>query len=46
MRWSYITRGPGPNVNAQGRGAYVDKIRVDGAGVGRVDADGWSRASD
>jgi CubicO group peptidase (beta-lactamase class C family) len=46
MRWSYITRGPGPNVNAQGRGAYVDKIRVDDAGVGPVDADGWSRASD
>jgi CubicO group peptidase (beta-lactamase class C family) len=46
MRWSYITRGTGPNVNAQGRGAYVDKIRVDDADVGRVDADGWTRASD
>jgi hypothetical protein len=45
MRWSYITGG-GANVNAQGRGAYVDKIRVDDADVGPVDADGWTRASD
>ncbi len=46
MRWSYVAKGQGLNLNAEGRGAYVDKIRVDDAAVGRVDADGWSRASD
>jgi CubicO group peptidase (beta-lactamase class C family) len=41
LRWSYITNG-----TAQGRGVYVDRLRVDGDQVGPPEADGWTRAAD
>jgi len=41
IRWRYKT-----NAAAQGRGVYVDQMRVGGADVDHVIADGWTLASD
>jgi len=37
LRWSYRTDG-----SAQGRGVYLDRVRVAGARAGRFVADGWT----
>jgi CubicO group peptidase (beta-lactamase class C family) len=40
LRWSYRT-----DAGAQGRGVYVDRIRVTGSGPPTVVADGWTRVT-
>jgi CubicO group peptidase (beta-lactamase class C family) len=40
LRWSYRTDG-----SAQGRGVYLDHVRVVGADAGRFVADGWTPAN-